>query len=73
MPVPQVMVDAERWLRALPYSIEAFFFLHGSREGEETARRIHSQFHEKFALGVADVPLLRFDPSKEQGALAYAL
>lgn len=62
----EVVVDADSFAKALPWSVEAFFFPVGGHGGsaaaaEAKAREAHTKFLQHYQLTARDVPILRLD------------
>mmetsp|Transcript_68415 Transcript_68415/g.204963 ORF Transcript_68415/g.204963 Transcript_68415/m.204963 type:complete len:291 (+) Transcript_68415:527-1399(+) len=62
----EIVLSAEAWVRNLPGTIEAVFYMAISDEGyRDRARGVHRAFLEEYGLTGATVPLVLFDPTSE--------
>ena len=67
----EIVVDAQKWVSALPQSLEAIFFLEGGA-GEARARAMHHRFVQAFPEARDTVPLVRINLKRASGAVQPA-
>jgi VanZ family protein len=67
----EIVVDAEAWVAAMPFSIEAVFYTSNAPpERRERARAVHQRFLawvEAFGVNATHVPLLRLEVTADTG------